>query len=670
MPGLQRVPDRSGLCQAQGSARAPATAPGGAPAATAPCVRTGLARREPPPRASVSKFGYLSVSECRRLSPRARLLRADAGPVPTIRAVGTVIGLMVPEGHKAEASQDEVVAAPVLRRAEVGSGSEGLVLGMGWNKDKAAPFHRGDYTVEVSINDYLDIYCPHYEEPLPERMERYILYMVNYEGHASCDHRQRGFKRWECNRPDSPNGPLKFSEKFQLFTPFSLGFEFRPGHEYYYISASPPNMVDRPCLKLKVYVRPTNDSLYESPEPIFTSNNSCCSLRVPHAVLVVVPVVWTLLASGTCLGRSPVWRVGATGEKLARILLPREVPIFAPCQDIVPRMTDPHGAGLSPLPPSPSPGRLRHPTFARPRAEPRAAPRSQGETDASDGADGSVVADSFPARPSLRQQDVAVPAAARFPCHPSAVGVWGWGGMDGHESPLSAWWGDPVPTARATDVTAVPVGPWGRSASSKANWTQPRGAPGMAGRHVERWRWPAGTESTGDGWLALGAPPGAGSRRAGLAQQPGSLQGCLAGAGAGAPVRGRADLAGAGGACRPGVARGAGFPPPQPSALHRVVPPPDALGVREPPRGGPAAACGTIAALPTVAPLSPRLLPASPEFRGFVLRHAAFVLDVVLMCQDFRATWALAAPEVNSPVVPVVGVSGLTEIQLHLRTLH
>ncbi|CAJ0946586.1 unnamed protein product [Ranitomeya imitator] len=97
-------------------------------------------------------------------------------------------------------------------------------------------FHHGDYTVDVSINDYLDIYCPHYEIPLPaDRMERYILYMVNYDGHASCDHRQKGFKRWECNRPDSPNGPLKFSEKFQLFTPFSLGFEFRPGHEYYYI---------------------------------------------------------------------------------------------------------------------------------------------------------------------------------------------------------------------------------------------------------------------------------------------------------------------------------------------------------------------------------------------------------------------------------------------------
>ncbi|XP_057564040.1 ephrin-A2 isoform X1 [Hippopotamus amphibius kiboko] len=157
----------------------------------------------------------------------------------------------------------------------------------------------GGYTVEVSINDYLDIYCPHYGAPLPpaERMEHYVLYMVNGEGHASCDHRQRGFKRWECNRPAAPGGPLKFSEKFQLFTPFSLGFEFRPGHEYYYISATPPNAVDRPCLRLKVYVRPTNETLYEAPEPIFTSNNSCSGLRGCQLFLSTVPVLWTLLGS-------------------------------------------------------------------------------------------------------------------------------------------------------------------------------------------------------------------------------------------------------------------------------------------------------------------------------------------------------------------------------------
>lgn len=100
----------------------------------------------------------------------------------------------------------------------------------------SSSFYRGDYHIDVCINDYLDVYCPHYTSPVSdERAERYILYMVNYDGYSSCDHTAKGFKRWECNRPLSPNGPLKFSEKFQLFTPFSLGFEFRPGREYYYI---------------------------------------------------------------------------------------------------------------------------------------------------------------------------------------------------------------------------------------------------------------------------------------------------------------------------------------------------------------------------------------------------------------------------------------------------
>lgn len=97
-------------------------------------------------------------------------------------------------------------------------------------------FQRGDYHIDVCINDYLDVFCPHYEDSVPEdKTERYVLYMVNFDGYSSCDHTSKGFKRWECNRPHSPNGPLKFSEKFQLFTPFSLGFEFRPGREYFYI---------------------------------------------------------------------------------------------------------------------------------------------------------------------------------------------------------------------------------------------------------------------------------------------------------------------------------------------------------------------------------------------------------------------------------------------------
>ncbi|XP_014842356.1 PREDICTED: ephrin-A2-like isoform X2 [Poecilia mexicana] len=131
-------------------------------------------------------------------------------------------------------------------------------------------FWHGEYRVAVNINDYLDIYCPFYEGPPSHgRMERYILFMVNHEGYTSCQHRMRGFKRWECNRPSGPDGPLRFSEKFQLFTPFSLGFEFRPGHEYYYISSPHPNHVGRACLKLKVYVRPPGSG-YDSPEPFLT----------------------------------------------------------------------------------------------------------------------------------------------------------------------------------------------------------------------------------------------------------------------------------------------------------------------------------------------------------------------------------------------------------------
>uniref|UniRef100_A0A8C7P1X4 Ephrin-A2b n=1 Tax=Oncorhynchus mykiss TaxID=8022 RepID=A0A8C7P1X4_ONCMY len=138
-------------------------------------------------------------------------------------------------------------------------------------------FLHGEYTVEVAINDYLDIYCPHYEDPLPlERMERYILFMVNYDGYTTCDHRMKGFKRWECNRPQSPNGPLKFSEKFQLFTPFSLGFEFRPGHEYYYIC----NKLLAGCLASQgvIGAKPVTGDLMQNPRELDGGN---CVLLAP-----------------------------------------------------------------------------------------------------------------------------------------------------------------------------------------------------------------------------------------------------------------------------------------------------------------------------------------------------------------------------------------------------
>lgn len=94
-----------------------------------------------------------------------------------------------------------------------------------------------DYTVEVRLNDYLDIICPHYEEGTvdPHVMERYTLYLVEPEEYRACKPRSKEQIRWECNKPSALHGPEKFSEKFQRFTPFTLGKEFKEGHSYYYI---------------------------------------------------------------------------------------------------------------------------------------------------------------------------------------------------------------------------------------------------------------------------------------------------------------------------------------------------------------------------------------------------------------------------------------------------
>lgn len=99
---------------------------------------------------------------------------------------------------------------------------------------------REGYTVQVNVNDYLDIYCPHYNSSGPGGgAEQYVLYMVSRAGYRTCNASQ-GFKRWECNRPRAPHSPIKFSEKFQRYSAFSLGYEFHAGHEYYYICEWPP----------------------------------------------------------------------------------------------------------------------------------------------------------------------------------------------------------------------------------------------------------------------------------------------------------------------------------------------------------------------------------------------------------------------------------------------
>ncbi|KAM5201014.1 ephrin-A3 isoform 5-T5 [Hipposideros larvatus] len=143
----------------------------------------------------------------------------------------------------------------VLWAALLGSplrGGSGLRHDFYWNSSNPS-LRREGYTVQVNVNDYLDIYCPHYNSSGPGGgAEQYVLYMVSRAGYRACNASQ-GFKRWECNRPHAPHSPIKFSEKFQRYSAFSLGYEFHAGHEYYYIS-TPTHNLHWKCLRMKVFV--------------------------------------------------------------------------------------------------------------------------------------------------------------------------------------------------------------------------------------------------------------------------------------------------------------------------------------------------------------------------------------------------------------------------------
>ncbi|RMB93887.1 hypothetical protein DUI87_29623 [Hirundo rustica rustica] len=160
-----------------------------------------------------------------------------------------------------------------------------------WNSSNPH-LRREGYTVQVNVNDYLDIYCPHYNASVPEhRLEQYVLYMVNAEGYRTCNTSQ-GFKRWECNRPHAPHSPIKFSEKFQRYSAFSLGYEF-PSHSGEKLAPTLPQFTLRPEVKIE-------DLENFNPEmPKLEKSISGTSPKREHLPLAVAAALFlmTLLAS-------------------------------------------------------------------------------------------------------------------------------------------------------------------------------------------------------------------------------------------------------------------------------------------------------------------------------------------------------------------------------------
>lgn len=160
---------------------------------------------------------------------------------------------------------------------------------------------RGDAVVELGFNDYLDIFCPHYESPgPPEGPETFALYMVDWSGYEACTAEgANAFQRWNCSMPFAPFSPVRFSEKIQRYTPFPLGFEFLPGETYYYISVPTPESPGR-CLRLQVSVCcKESGSSHESAHPVGSPGESGTSgWRGGHApsplcllLLLLLPIL-------------------------------------------------------------------------------------------------------------------------------------------------------------------------------------------------------------------------------------------------------------------------------------------------------------------------------------------------------------------------------------------
>ncbi|XP_034356262.1 ephrin-A3 isoform X2 [Arvicanthis niloticus] len=168
-----------------------------------------------------------------------------------------------------------------------------------WNSSNQH-LRREGYTVQVNVNDYLDIYCPHYNSSGPGGgSEQYVLYMVSLNGYRTCNASQ-GSKRWECNRQHASHSPIKFSEKFQRYSAFSLGYEFHAGQEYYYIS-TPTHNLHWKCLRMKVFVCcASKDFEGENPQvPKLEKSISGTSPKREHLPLAVgiAFFLMTLLAS-------------------------------------------------------------------------------------------------------------------------------------------------------------------------------------------------------------------------------------------------------------------------------------------------------------------------------------------------------------------------------------
>ncbi|XP_043928682.1 ephrin-B2 isoform X2 [Protopterus annectens] len=104
-----------------------------------------------------------------------------------------------------------------------------------WNASNPKFLPGQGLIVYPQIGDKLDIICPKVESKTFGQLEYYKVYLVTKEQADSCTIRKEDTPLLHCSKPDQD---VKFTIKFQEFSPNLWGLEFQKHSDYYIISTS------------------------------------------------------------------------------------------------------------------------------------------------------------------------------------------------------------------------------------------------------------------------------------------------------------------------------------------------------------------------------------------------------------------------------------------------
>ncbi|XP_078077802.1 ephrin-B2a [Mustelus asterias] len=104
-----------------------------------------------------------------------------------------------------------------------------------WNSSNPKFLPSKGLVMYPQIGDKLDIICPKVDSRITGQYEYFKLYLVSKDQADSCNAVPSPTPLLNCNKPDQD---VKFTIKFQEFSPNLWGLEFRKYEDYYIISTS------------------------------------------------------------------------------------------------------------------------------------------------------------------------------------------------------------------------------------------------------------------------------------------------------------------------------------------------------------------------------------------------------------------------------------------------